>query len=255
LKVLDLGKATRITLDRITTMEFFVGILAGGQSARFGSNKCLYRMGGKALIAIILSQVPLLRLEPRCVFISLYNEDQVAELINHLPPGMIKSDGSEPLLTLDAKGNHARKHIPVKFVFDDQKRNVLNTRASILGIHSLLEEVPAGYVQVIPCDTPFFTADIMNVIHASLQALDGHVDALVPRWKNGFIEPLHAVYNRETMIEKVAENINKRIFKLSELFNERVTLRYFSIEEKLEKVDPGFKAFNNLNSRDIITDP
>jgi molybdopterin-guanine dinucleotide biosynthesis protein A len=233
-------------------MDFYLGVLAGGKSTRFGSNKCLYKMGGQTLISIILSQVPLLTTQPKAVFISFFKEDQVSQFVSHLPHDQIESSHDEKLFYLKPGGDQKAMAIPVKFVFDEVKRDLLNIRASIFGLASLLNEIPDGaYMQVIPCDTPFFNAKVMDAIHSKLREVDGQVDAFVPKWRNGFIEPLHTIYKKE-MIKKIKENLGKKIFKLSSLLEGDARVVYFDIEPNLEPIDPSLKAFKNLNNPDLV---
>ncbi len=235
-------------------MDLFVGVLAGGKSTRFGSNKCLYQLGGQALISIILSQVPLLTTRPEGVFISLFNEEQVSEFVFYLTQDQIRNYNDEKLFYLKSQGDQRAKPVPVRFVFDTVKRDLLNIRAAIFGLACLLNVIPDGaYMQVVPCDTPFFNAKVMDAIHGKLGEVSGQVDALVPRWRNGFIEPLHAIYKKE-MIGKIEDNLSKKIFKLSSLLDGSVRVAYFDIEPNLGPIDPGMKAFKNLNNPDLIAD-
>ncbi len=234
--------------DSYPNMDFFLGVLAGGKSTRFGSNKCLYKMEGRTLISIILSEVPLLKQQPNAVFISLFGEDQVPQFLSHLPQDQIKSYQDEGHFYLQPHGDQKVMAIPVTFVFDAVKRDLLDIRAAIIGLASLLNEIPAGaYMQVIPCDTPFFNAKVMDAIHGKLGEVAGQVDALVPRWRNGYIEPLHTIYKKE-MVEKIKENLAKKVFKLSSLFDGGIRVAFFDIETSLGLIDPDMRAFKNFNS-------
>ncbi|MEX2716700.1 MAG: molybdenum cofactor guanylyltransferase [Candidatus Sigynarchaeum springense] len=227
-------------------MELYVGILAGGRSTRFGSNKCLFQIEGETLIARTLSTISAIKVAPKRVFISLYKEFQLAELLPHVSSILIKD--ARRGLSYSLKPSRERgEDIPVEFVFDEARQDVPENRASIWGLLRVLQEVPRGYVQILPCDTPFFNAGVMNVFHAELEGL-GDVDALIPRWRNGYIEPLHGIYKKEAMIGRVRNSVDRRAFKLSDLFRGCHSVKYFDIEGKLGRIDPTYKAFKNLNN-------
>nr|MDO8087100.1 molybdenum cofactor guanylyltransferase [Candidatus Sigynarchaeum springense]MDO8116213.1 molybdenum cofactor guanylyltransferase [Candidatus Sigynarchaeota archaeon] len=232
-------------------MYLCIGILAGGRSTRFGSNKCLFKIEGETLIAKTLSSISTLKIAPNRVYISLYKESQVAELLPHLSSLVFKDDHRGSAYLLRPPGDPGRE-IPVEFVFDEERPDLPENRAAIWGIMRVLQEVPAGYVQIIPCDTPFFNADVINALHEELEDL-ADAAALVPRWKNGYIEPLHTIYNKEAMIEKIKINVDRRNFKLRNLFEGCHSVKFFDIEEKLGRIDPSHKAFKNLNNLDDLS--
>ena len=234
-------------------MKFFLTILAGGKSKRFGSNKALYQYKGISLLSHLIKQIPKLIHLPDVLFISLHNKDQFQEIIPILYEelSILKKDSDNWELIFN--DNEENIKIPMIFVYDSVKQNLVNIHAAILGFSSIFQKISNGYVQIIPCDTPFFDLNIVDTFYSIIQKSNMEIDALIPRWKNGFIEPLNSVYKVESFKERVKNNIQKRIFRISKLFGNDLKLYYYNIEQKLASGDPSFNSFQNINTLSDIS--
>jgi len=74
---------------------------------------------------------------------------------------------------------------------------------------------------------------------------EGH-DAAIPRWKDGFLEPLHAVYKCESMIKETRKAIESgESIILAPIF--RMNINYIDIET-IRKIDPNLRTFININT-------
>ena len=96
-----------------------------------------------------------------------------------------------------------------------------------------------------------FTGHPVHRLSRELLSLGGRYDVLVPRWRNGYIEPLCGVYQAECFQRTIEENISVGDFRLRNLFRDASRVRYFNIEERLKAIDPGFRHFQNVNRREI----
>ena len=80
-----------------------------------------------------------------------------------------------------------------------------------------------------------------------------HLAAIIPKWNNGFIEALHGLYRVESLRPIIARNIERGIYKLSDLLTKDLKVLYFSIDDHLRSIDPMFRSFMNINTRRDLT--
>ena len=104
-----------------------------------------------------------------------------------------------------------------------------------------------GFIQFVPCDMPYFNASVIDKIFAFCESRNWLFDAVVPRWENGFIEPLNGVYRAEKFAPITQRNIKLGHLSLRDLITRDVKQASFPIEKELFAIDPNFKAFQNLN--------
>ncbi len=84
-----------------------------------------------------------------------------------------------------------------------------------------------------------------NVIFALFEAARGH-DAAIPRWSDGRVEPLLAVYRRQTFLR-----INAQIKDSDDpgrIVDLLYAVRFVEIEEELSPLDPGLNTFFAVNN-------
>jgi len=194
-------------------MQKTVLILAGGKSLRFQSlDKCFMRLHNKPLILHALDNLSNVADE---IIVAARDEQQ---------------------------GKHIRERIPhnLLLVYDS-----LKGFGPLAGVLSGLEQASFPYSLVIGCDMPFVNEHVVALLFEVAER--GNYDAVVPRWENGMVEPLHAVYKKEPMVAAIQEVVkqgDKQIFKvLAHL--EKVN---FIGVNKLREIDPDLKTFRNINT-------
>ncbi len=110
------------------------------------------------------------------------------------------------------------------------------------GIYEGMKHCTGEYVFVNACDMPFLNPDVIKFLYKNTKK-----DGIVPRHKNGQIEPLHAFYRREKIL-KIFNKIKGRSIKdMLALLD----IHYISTE-KLRNLDPELLTFRNLNTREDI---
>jgi len=187
--------------------EATVLVMAGGRSDRFGKVKSLLTLYGKPLIQHVMEGVGGLSKE---VIISCKT-----------------GDGSLQDLFPDAR-----------IVLDDDR-----IKGPLAGFKSALPHIHTEYVIVVPCDGPFIRQTVIEFI---LERGRGH-DASIPRWPNGFIEPLIAVYRTKSLGKAVDRAWRDGIMKLSTMIDTMEDVLYVPTED-LRELDPDMESFINLNS-------
>ncbi len=123
----------------------------------------------------------------------------------------------------------------------------LGPSCPLLGLVSGLSAVRGEIALALACDTPLASHRVL----AFLADVISYTNAAVPRWPNGYIEPLQAAYRARKAAEagrrllEAAKNggpLNMRAF-----LRELGRVRYISTRV-LEDLDPGLATFLNVNT-------
>jgi molybdopterin-guanine dinucleotide biosynthesis protein A len=182
-------------------------ILAGGKSTRMGINKCTVLFHGKPLI--------------------------------YWPVTLLKDVVDEVIISV-AMNNEASV---LEDYFKD-KVNIVNDERSdfgpLMGILSSFKRAKGEYIALAPCDSPLIPAKLYERLFDLATGYDGAVPFV-----NGFWEPLHGVYKRETMIsaiEKVIQIGKARPIDTYEFLN----IRKLS-QDEIMAFDPELASFVNIN--------
>lgn len=186
-------------------------VLAGGKSTRFIENKALVTLGDKPLLQHTIDKVFDLTHE---VIVVIPKNDELKKYSSFLP--------SRVNILKDAKGELG----PLE--------------GMLIGMRSLHVE----YTLVLPCDSPFIKLEILYYL---LQMAQGE-DAIVPKWPNGYIEPLHAVYKVKSAILATEIAIRRKetsVFDMVRLLDKVVYVN----TDKLSKLDSELLTFFNVNTK------
>ena len=188
-------------------------ILAGGRGSRLGfREKALIEIKGKTLIAFVIE-----RLEKSVdeIIISVRDEAQ-----------------SKLLKTIFPKLRYAC----------DKYENT----GPLAGILSGLSICKYEYCFIAACDMPFINENAVNFLFDKCR---DH-DAAIPQWSDGSFEPLHAVYNCNSMMSETKKSIeNTENTILAPIL--RLNVNYVPVEE-IRKTDPDLKTFININTCEDI---
>ncbi|MEM3803873.1 MAG: molybdenum cofactor guanylyltransferase [Conexivisphaerales archaeon] len=101
------------------------------------------------------------------------------------------------------------------------------------------------YVAVVACDLPFVKKEVIWRIYDKAR---GH-DAAVPKWPNGNLEPLCAVYSAEKGLEVGKRLLERRMIGCKELVRSLKDVKYIPVEE-LRDVDSELMSFRNINTKE-----
>lgn len=120
-------------------------------------------------------------------------------------------------------------------------------KGPLAGILVGLSNINNEYALILPCDSPFVSEFFINSIFNTMESSNGDYDAAVPKWKDGNLEPLHAIYKAKTkniiykMISEDKRDVKSLIDEINSLFIES------------EILDPTGMSFKNFNRpEDII---
>ncbi len=161
-------------------MEIYLGILAGGQSRRFGSNKALFTLENQPLLLHIIQEIPFIDPTPSGIYLSLHDKAQLDEITPILQESPILQQKNPQEWSVFAPDESMVMPISLTIVFDSNLRPLRNLRTPLLGMQSIFQNISSGYVQFIPCDMPYFNAEIIKTIFLFTQSLPDSWDALIP---------------------------------------------------------------------------
>ncbi|MGQ9460806.1 MAG: molybdenum cofactor guanylyltransferase [Candidatus Bathyarchaeaceae archaeon] len=191
-------------------MENSAIILAGGFSKRFGQDKALIELAGKPLILHVLDKVSKI-VEETLVVVSSENQKETFK----------------PLL------GHR-----VSLVVDRYK-----AKGPLVGALSGFESAQGEYTLLLPCDTPFASSQIMQF----LLDLCPNKSAVIPRWPNGYIEPLQATYHTKSALTAAKTALEEGKLDLQSMIARLRGVRYVSTIV-LRQMDAELLTFFNINT-------
>jgi len=116
-------------------------------------------------------------------------------------------------------------------------------RGALGGLYTALSSANGEAVAVVACDMPFASRSLIEAAHWLL--VQDEADVVIPD-SGGGLEPMHAVYRRETCIPAIEAAIEADKWRLISWFPQ-VKVRILQPEEA-KTYDPSGLAFWNLNT-------
>jgi len=184
--------------------------LAGDFSEKFGSNKGLALLLNKPLIKYLL------------------------DAVNHVVDEKIVVVDSKPLAETFSKVLGSN----IKIIVDKRE-----AQSPLIGALTGFSEANGEYALLLPCDTPLVSREILALI----LELCINRNAAVPRWPNGYIEPLHAAYRVEPALDAAEKALNDGRLEMCSMIENLRGIRYISTLV-LQQLDPELKTFFNINT-------
>ena len=114
------------------------------------------------------------------------------------------------------------------------------------GIHGALLHARHPRVFVVGSDMPNVDPRLPVVLAGSVEAY-----AVVPRWDNGWIEPLCAVYSR-TALPVIVRQLGDGRLRMTELLDELDTVTYVDVDPLISGGELDASCFVNINSRQAL---
>lgn len=120
-------------------------------------------------------------------------------------------------------GNNPKYSVDLPVLPDLIKKN---SRGSIIGLYTALFHTKSEWTAVLACDLPFVTGELFKRL-ASFITED--FDAVVPKQPDGKIQPLCALYRRNSCLIKVEEMLKEENWKLKVL-TDRLKTRFVEFD-------------------------
>ena len=128
----------------------------------------------------------------------------------------------------------------VKIIIENRNPTIIST--ILMGFKASRSE----YCLVLRENTPFLKP---SVLHALFEFTKGY-DAALPKWADGRLEPLLAVYRRKSFITVASKHQDKD--NLLSVLDNLYSVRYVSVEEEIKPLDPELESFFTINSKDDL---
>ena len=199
-------------------IKFSSVILAGGESKRLGRYKPTVKLLDKPLLLYVIDALLPISRE---VIIVLKNSMQRVFLADFIE-----------------KLNSPK----IRFTYD-----VSGINGILAGVKAGLQASKESAVFLTGCDLPLMNSKVVELIMSNLIKLN--VNAVVPMWNNGFIEPLYAGYMVSPTLRAVDEAINFGEKSFRDLLK-RLNVNYLSAEQLVDVA--GCQTFLNINSQEDL---
>ncbi len=192
-------------------MDLSAVVLAGGSSSRIGEDKSLLELAGKPLLIHVIDAV---RTSVDEVIVVTSSQRRIEEY-SALTGGK------------------------VKYALDEIRQS-----SPLIGALSGFNVALSKYSLLLPSDTPFISGEVVSFLFQ----LCIEKSAVIPRWPNGQIEPLHAVYETAVAVRAAKAAISEGRLDMRGMIEKMHGVRYVSTIV-LQQLDPKLRLFFNVNTR------
>ena len=189
-------------------------ILAGGKSSRLRENKALIKLGDKPLLLHVVEKALQLAHE---IIVVIGKNDEI---------------------------NNYRGFLPSKVAIS---KDPVEGKGPLVGILTGMQKMRSEYTVVLPCDSPFIKKEVIEHLFEKAQG----ADAAIPRWPEGNIEPLHAVYKIPSSIPAAETALRKDELLIVDMIKRLDKVVYVNTDE-LKKFDQELITFFNINNREDL---
>ena len=187
-------------------------ILTGGFSSRFGQDKGLLQLANKPLIKHVLDAIN-----------NIVDEKIVVTSSKNQAEQYIKTLESDVNVLVD--------------------NGIIKTQSPLIGALTGFQEAHGRYALLLPCDTPLVSRSVLSLLFE----LCINRNAVIPRWPNGYIEPLQAVYCTKPAYEAAKNALGEGKLNIQSMVNKLHGVRYVSTLV-LQQIDPELRTFFNINT-------
>jgi len=192
-------------------MERSAVVLAGGSSTRIGEDKGVLELAGKPLLNHVI--------------------DAVRNYVGEVVIVTSSQQRVEIYSIIAGKG--------IRFAIDG-----VDAKSPLIGAVNGFRVAKGKYSILLPFDTPFVSGEIVSMLFEICVGKS----AAIPKWPNGQIEPLHAVYETAVARDASAAAIEGGRLDMRGMIERMREVRYVSTLF-LQQLDPELQTFFNINTR------
>ena len=185
-------------------------VLAGGFSSRFGQDKGILELANKPLIKHVIDAVS--PVVDETIIVTNYQER----------------------ITKYAKIMVA----DIQFAID-----VCESRSPLIGALTGFGSAHGKCSLLLPFDIPFVSREVVSLLFELCQ----NKAAVIPRWPNGYIEPLHGVYQTKLALAAAKSAVAEGKLNVRAMIKKLRGVRYVSTLV-IQQLDPDLHTFFNINT-------
>lgn len=194
-------------------------VLAGGKSRRLGKPKFMVDLNGKPLILHVIEKLNPIASKIIVSIKSNYQKNAIKRVLT----------------------NNNFISNKIIFAMDDPK-----IPGILSGVKSALLQCNEDLAFITGCDLPFISPKTVLWLANNIN----HYDAIVPLWKNDFIEPLYSIYRVTPTLHAIEKTLKNNNLSLRGVLNQ-ISVKYVSAEYLEELANT--PIFFNVNSKkDLI---
>ncbi|MCW4020529.1 MAG: molybdenum cofactor guanylyltransferase [Candidatus Bathyarchaeota archaeon] len=191
-------------------MEKAAVILAGGFSKRFGQDKGLVRLAGKPLVSHVFESA---------------------------------SQVVEEVIVVVSSIDQKKTYLPLFPAKTEILVDVEDFQSPLAGALTGFAKARSDCSVLLPCDTPFVSKEVLQMLFE----MSHDMDAVIPRWPNGYFEPLQAVYRTSSARVAAEEAVKEGGIRLWSMIALLEKVRYLSTRI-IKEVEPRLTTFFNINT-------
>jgi len=211
----NVNRVTYHELVNVVTHIVDFAILAGGKSSRLGRDKGLLDICGKPMFLWVLEACRPYANKILIVTSDIKQKKAYEERLNHFN---VEN---------------------VKVVVDEES----GVRCPLIGAKTAFRNAEAEYTFLLSCDVPLVDSNVLQL----LISISKGYDAVVPRWPNGYIEPLHSIYKTDKAFNAAKSSLAAHRFDMRAVLERLNKILYVSTLI-IKKVDHNLFTFFNVNS-------
>jgi len=121
-------------------------------------------------------------------------------------------------------------------------KDMVEGKGPLMGILTGMKKMHSEYTVVLPCDSPFIKKEVLGHLFSKVQG----ADAVIPRWPNGNVEPLHTIYKISSAISAAEVALEADELLILDMIKRLKKVVYLKTD-KLRIFDQDLVTFFNIN--------
>lgn len=126
--------------------------------------------------------------------------------------------------------------------------DLVSEKGPLGAIYSALTHAEHDWLFVSACDLPYLDARIMEELYSEVES---ETEAVIPRWKSGYLEPLTALYHK-SILPRLENILKGGTRKITDFLDQLNHVKEVSVEDLVEGGKIPSNCFYNVNTREDL---
>jgi molybdopterin-guanine dinucleotide biosynthesis protein A len=122
-------------------------------------------------------------------------------------------------------------------------QDTVEFQGPLAGFVTALNECKSDLCFLGACDMPFIEPKVVEYLFVESLNYSG----AVPRWRDGRLEPLHAVYNCDKARDAARQITDQQVLSMISLVDRIPRILFVNVEQEIARLNPTLNTFRNLN--------